>query len=88
MRNIPGIRDGRWRSLIRGIALLLIALSGIDMAPKPSREADPSATPLKRIQVGDFAPDFMLRTPDGSSHRLSELRGRKNLILIFFRGTW
>src|SRR5436309_14602647 len=82
MGKIPGSRDGRWRSLIRGVALLLTALSGIDMAPKPSREADQSATPFKRIQVGEVAPDFTLRTPDGSSHRLSELRGRKNLVLI------
>ena len=88
MGKTPGSRDGRRRSLIRGIALLLSALSGIHMAPKPPGEADQSATPFKRIQVGEMAPDFTLRTPDGSSHRLSELRGRNNLILIFFRGTW
>ena len=41
-----------------------------------------------RVEVGRRAPDFALRSPDGSDHRLSDLRGKKNLVLIFFRGTW
>lgn len=75
-------------TIFAGIAILLSALSGIDMAPGPSKEGNQANAPAKRIQVGEVAPDFTLRSPDGSSHGLSELRGKNNLVLIFFRGTW
>ncbi len=41
-----------------------------------------------RVAVGSEAPGFRLETADGSFHSLSDLRGKKNLVLIFFRGTW
>ena len=88
VRKIPDSGNGRRQTIFGVIAILLSALSGIDMAPGPSREDTRAKAPLKRVQVGEVAPDFTLRTPDGSSHRLSELRGRKTLVLIFFRGTW
>lgn len=80
MGKNPDSGDRHWRTIFPGIAILLSALSGMDMAP--------ANAPARRIQVGEVAPDFTLRSPDGSSHRLSELRGRNNLVLIFFRGTW
>jgi cytochrome oxidase Cu insertion factor (SCO1/SenC/PrrC family) len=88
VRKIPDSRNGHRQTIFAGIAILLSALSGIDLAPGSSREDTQARAPFKRVQVGDVAPDFTLRTPDGSSHRLSELRGRKTLVLIFFRGTW
>ncbi len=86
VRKIPDSRNGHRQTIFAVIAILLSALSGIDMGP--SREDTQAKAPLKRVQVGEVAPDFTLRTPDGSSRRLSELRGRKTLVLIFFRGTW
>lgn len=41
-----------------------------------------------RVQVGDTAPDFALKTPDGTAYRLSELRGKQPVVLVFFRGVW
>ncbi len=41
-----------------------------------------------RVRVGQEAPDFNLGAPDGSQHRLSDLRGQKTVVLIFFRGVW
>lgn len=81
-------RDRPWRTIFAGIAVLLSTLSGIDMAAGPSKEWNQANAPSKRVQVGEVAPDFTLHAPDGSSHGLSELRGKKNLVLIFFRGTW
>ena len=88
MAKNPDSGDRHWRTIFAGIAILLSALSGIDMAPGPSKERNQANAPSKRIQVGEVAPDFTLRAPDGSSRSLSELRGKKNLVLIFFRGTW
>jgi len=37
-------------------------------------------------QVGQLAPDFQYTMPDGATHRLSDLRGKK--VLINFWATW
>lgn len=36
------------------------------------------------IQVGQEAPDFALKDQDGQVRRLSEFRGRKNVMLVFY----
>ena len=40
------------------------------------------------ISPGSFAPNFIAQDENSKSHRLSDLRGKQNLILIFFRGYW
>jgi peroxiredoxin len=37
-------------------------------------------------EVGDFAPDFLLQTPDGGELRLSDLRG--TAVMVNFWATW
>jgi peroxiredoxin len=41
------------------------------------------ATETKTLKVGDSAPEFTLRTHDGSEVTLSKLRG-KRVVLAFF----
>lgn len=36
------------------------------------------------IQVGDIAPDFELNNTEGARTKLSDLRGSKNVLLVFF----
>lgn len=38
----------------------------------------------KLIRVGDAAPDFALEAPDGRTIRLSDYRGKKNVVLFFY----
>ncbi len=38
--------------------------------------------------LGSLPPDFSLQGPDGRTMSLTEFRGRKPVVLIFFRGTW
>jgi cytochrome oxidase Cu insertion factor (SCO1/SenC/PrrC family) len=45
-------------------------------------------TDLKRVKVGDKAPDFTLEAMDGQKISLSEFRGRKSVVLVFYRGHW
>lgn len=47
-----------------------------------------AATAADRVAVGDPAPDFSLEATDGSSHKLSDLRGEGKAVLVFFRGAW
>ena len=35
-------------------------------------------------EVGQLAPDFRLRGPDGTSYSLSEYRGDKNVLVVFY----
>lgn len=41
-----------------------------------------------RVAVGQEAPDFTLSDAGGGEHTLSALRGEKNAVLVFFRGSW
>jgi mycoredoxin-dependent peroxiredoxin len=36
------------------------------------------------IQIGDTAPDFELRNTEDGTTKLSDFRGRKNVLLVFF----
>jgi cytochrome oxidase Cu insertion factor (SCO1/SenC/PrrC family) len=46
------------------------------------------ATELDRVKVGQPAPDFTLEDTDGKVITLSELRGKKSVVLVFYRGYW
>ena len=38
------------------------------------------------IKTGSLAPDFMAADSDGKMVRLSDYRGKKNVVLVFNRG--
>jgi cytochrome oxidase Cu insertion factor (SCO1/SenC/PrrC family) len=41
-----------------------------------------------RVAVGDVAPDFSLLSYAGTVTTLSDYRGEKNVVLVFYRGYW
>ena len=49
---------------------------------------DLPASDLDRVKVGDVAPDFSLESLAGPVVTLSTFRGKKNVILVFYRGWW
>jgi peroxiredoxin len=40
------------------------------------------------VEVGDFAPDFELKGHLGSTVRLSDFRGKKNVFIAFYPLAW
>lgn len=40
------------------------------------------------LKVGDTAPDFKLKGIGGQEHSLSDLRGQKNAVLLFYVLDW
>lgn len=46
------------------------------------------ATEIERVAVGTMAPDFTLSKFGGGTTTLSSLRGKKNVVLVFYRGYW
>ena len=39
---------------------------------------------MARLKVGDPAPDFTLRATDGKSYKLSDFKGKKNVVLAIY----
>ena len=54
----------------------------------PSEASLREATDLEMVKVGNRAPDFTLEDMNGKRISLSEFRGRKKVVLVFYRGRW
>jgi peroxiredoxin Q/BCP len=46
--------------------------------------AQQAAPPKTHLKVGDPAPDFTLPGTDGKTYKLSDFRGKKNVVLAFY----
>ena len=46
-----------------------------------AQQAPPAKTHLK---VGDAAPEFTLRATDGKTYKLSDFKGKKNVVLAIY----
>jgi cytochrome oxidase Cu insertion factor (SCO1/SenC/PrrC family) len=73
----------RRRAFLGLFLVLLMSAAAITAAPQSA-----SAAQAERVAVGDEAIDFTMESIDGETYRLSDLRGEKNAVIIFFRGTW
>ena len=62
------------------------ALTAPLSTPAPAPSIDPRITDLERIKEGTAAPDFALEDINSNIVRLSDYKGKKNVILIFYRG--
>ena len=85
-----------------GVTLLLgtwlVLRSEALLGPEPAAQLEPQLGPhdgrdlsgldTGRVAVGDVAPDFSLTSYAGPMTTLSDYRGEKNVILVFYRGYW
>ena len=75
------------RFILAVFAVLITSTTALaQLGPKDG--ADLSPTDLNRIKVGQPAPDFSLEDVNGKTITLSELRDKKTIILVFYRGYW
>jgi peroxiredoxin len=56
-------------------AMLVFAISAIGQTPQ---------APTTTLKVGDMAPDFTLTDTGGNPVKLSDYRGKKNVVLAFY----
>lgn len=73
------------RTILAAI-LLTLPLAGCGNAGENKQQAQPSAAPVG-IMAGQRAPDFTLKDLAGNAFSLSELKGKKPVLLIFW-ATW
>ena len=60
------------------MSLLLVAVfSVVALAQQP-------APPKTHLKVGDTAPEFTLRATDGKTYKLSDFKGKKNVVLAIY----
>ena len=48
------------------------------------QNGQPPAPPRTTLKVGDAAPDFTLNDTNGTPVKLSDFRGKKNVVLAFY----
>ena len=72
--------------LLAAGAWLLLARQETSLGPADGLDLPPADT--GRVAVGDVAPDFTLLSRDLERVALSEFRGHKNVVLVFYRGHW
>ena len=86
----------------KGVMKVILALAGVTVVltlgtwlvmgsqPRlgPYDGLDLPGVDTGRVAVGDVAPDFSLRSYAGAVTTLSDFRGDKNVVLVFYRGHW
>ena len=69
------------------LALFFLSVSAAaQVGPKDGSDLTP--TDLNRIKINQPAPDFSLEAADGKLMTLSDFRGKKSVVLVFYRGYW
>lgn len=69
---------GAWYFVGSGAPPTLGPVDGFDLPP----------TEIDRVAVGTTAPDFSLESFSGDVLTLSDYRGEKDILLVFYRGHW
>lgn len=76
------------RRLLSTTFFLLLSTASAYGQLGPKDGANLKPIDLERVKVEDRAPDFTLENMDGKRISLSDFRGKKNVVLVFYRGHW
>jgi thioredoxin-dependent peroxiredoxin len=66
--------------MLRRVTLCCVMLASLLL----TTYAQQPAVPKTHLKVGSPAPEFTLRGTDGKTYKLSDFRGKKNVVLAFY----
>ena len=66
------------------LAVLGVVTLGQQPAQQPAPPKQQPAPPKTHLKVGDQAPEFTLRATDGKTYKLSDFKGKKNVVLAIY----
>ncbi len=71
---------------ISALLFSLLVVAGTAFAqPAPQQPSTaPPPAPKTHLKVGQPAPDFTLRATDGKTYKLSDFKGKKNVVLAAY----
>ena len=69
-------------------ALVLAPMAGLATPGEATASGKATAARSAAVGIGDPASDFTLQSSDGATYTLSDRAGKRNVVLVFFRGTW
>ena len=77
------------RSALLILLLATLAVSGVAQqattpAPQPAAPAQQPAPPKTHLKVGQPAPEFILTDTEGKQVKLSDFKGKQNVVLAFY----
>lgn len=73
------------KKLFAGICItLFLAMGALAQNPAASPTPAPTPVPYDKLKVGDMAPDFTLPDLTGKPVKLSDFRGKNNVVLAFY----
>lgn len=78
-------------SALTAVTVALVIACASEQAPVqlgPVDGFDLAPTDLERVAIGAMAPDFSLESMNNDTLTLSDYRGEKNVVLVFYRGHW
>jgi cytochrome oxidase Cu insertion factor (SCO1/SenC/PrrC family) len=70
--------------LLLALSVAACAQQQTQPAPKTQAATAPPAAPKTHLKVGDPAPDFTLSNTKGEKVKLSDFKGKKNVVLAFY----
>jgi cytochrome oxidase Cu insertion factor (SCO1/SenC/PrrC family) len=75
--------------MVRVIFMALLSALAISAAmlahyPASALQAQKPTPPSTNLKVGDLAPDFTLTDQNGKQVKLSDFKGKKNVVLAFY----
>jgi cytochrome oxidase Cu insertion factor (SCO1/SenC/PrrC family) len=78
------------RARLIGAAAFVVLIAGSPALAQlgPKDGVGLIATELDRVKIGQPAPDFTLEDVEGKPITLSAFRGKKSVVLVFYRGYW